>query len=243
MDKKTALDVLRTRTTEEFFNTSAVGKLLNISTKMVHTWTARGDLQATNPNERIHLFSLEDIADFCVAHPSYLGKTTKEELPLNEQEYNTLSQAILRMLRGQWKYLSNYIEAEEIASEIIVAYTKKVDNKDNFPNFTIINNCIKNYWRDWKRSRVRNEGILAISETDRANLEAHIKMQFFEPRWEKVRQYVQHNDAEKEFYLLISEWYLQKAVDNVKKIKDDVIGKCLFEFEWKYQKQLNENAK
>ena len=123
MDKESRLKMERI---VKFLSESAVNGLMDsasisralggrISRAMVLSYTRRGDLVPVNRNDRMYVYTVNDVASFLMEHPRYLFQRPRQSNEdMTQERIESLSAFVRNYVRKDWMTLLKVMDMEDI---------------------------------------------------------------------------------------------------------------------------------
>ena len=155
MDKESRLKMERI---VKFLSESAVNGMMDsasiskalggrISRAMVLSYTRRGDLVPVNRNDRMYVYTVNDVASFLMEHPRYLFRRPRQSNEdMTQERIESLSAFVRNYVRKDWMTLLKVMDMEDIVQEVLLMFMrwKRVDGVSDA---TVVYRALSKVWR------------------------------------------------------------------------------------------------
>lgn len=155
MDKESRLKMERI---VKFLSESAVNGLMDsasisralggrISRAMVLSYTRRGDLVPVNRNDRMYVYTVNDVASFLMEHPRYLFQRPRQSNEdMTQERIESLSAFVRNYVRKDWMTLLKVMDMEDIVQEVLLMFMRW-RRGDGVSDATVVYRALSKIWR------------------------------------------------------------------------------------------------
>ena len=155
MDKESRIKMERI---VNFLSESAVNGLMDsasiskalggrISRAMVLSYTRRGDLVPVNRNDRMYVYTVNDVASFLMEHPRYLFQRPRQSNEdMTQERIESLSAFVRNYVRKDWMTLLKFMDMEDIVQEVLLMFMRW-KRGEGVSDATIVYRALSKIWR------------------------------------------------------------------------------------------------
>ena len=155
MDKESRIKMERI---VNFLSESAVNGLMDsasiskalggrISRAMVLSYTRRGDLVPVNRNDRMYVYTVNDVASFLMEHPRYLFQRPRQSNEdMTQERIESLSAFVRNYVRKDWMTLLKVMDMEDLVQEVLLMFMRW-KRGEGVSDATIVYRALSKIWR------------------------------------------------------------------------------------------------